>query len=112
MSVADKNIITDNSVEWKDLGNGVKRKLMFYDDAMMLVKFQFEKGAVGALHNHPHRQMSYVAEGLFEFTLNGESRIIKAGDIYNVPSHAIHGIVCLEAGMLVDVFNPIREDFL
>lgn len=112
MTTADKNILDDSSVEWKDLGNGVKRKVMFHDDAMMLVKFQFEKGAVGALHNHPHRQMSYVAKGVFEFTLSGENRIIKEGDIYNVPSQAIHGIVCLEAGLLVDVFNPIREDFL
>jgi quercetin dioxygenase-like cupin family protein len=112
MTIAEKNIISDNSVEWKDLGNGVKRKVLFYDDAMMMVKFQFEKGAIGALHKHPHRQLSYVAEGVFEFSLSGEKKIIKTGDIYNVPTQQEHGIVCLEPGVLVDVFNPIREDFL
>jgi quercetin dioxygenase-like cupin family protein len=110
--MTDRNIIADASVEWKDLGNGVKRKVLFYDDAMMMVKFEFEKGASGALHSHPHRQLSYVAKGVFEFTLNGEQRIIKEGDIYNVPTMQEHGIVCLEAGLLVDLFNPIREDFL
>jgi quercetin dioxygenase-like cupin family protein len=108
----DKNIIADSSAEWKDLGNGVKRKVMFYDEAMVLVKFQFEKGAVGALHIHPHRQMSYLPKGVFEFMLSGPRKKIKDGDIYNVPSQAEHRIVCLESGMLVDVFNPIREEIL
>ena len=112
MTIADKNIIEDNQVEWLDLGNGVKRKVMFYDANMMMVKFQFEKGAVGALHKHPHLQLSYVAKGVFEFELSGIKKIVKEGDIYNVPTLEMHGIVCLEEGLLVDVFNPIREDFL
>ena len=73
MTTADKNIIDNSSVEWKDLGNGVKRKVMFYDDAMMLVKFQFEKGAVGALHNHPHRQMSMWQREFLNLPLAGKT---------------------------------------
>ncbi|MCU0325025.1 MAG: cupin domain-containing protein [Spirosomaceae bacterium] len=112
MSLVEKNIIADNSIDWKDLGNGVRRKVMFYDKKMMLVKFEFKKDAVGALHNHPHLQLSYVASGVFEFNLGGEKKIIREGDVYNVPSGIQHGIICLEAGTLIDVFNPIRQDFL
>lgn len=112
MSLAQKNIIEDKNIVWKDLGNGVRRKVMFYDENMMMVKFEFQKGAVGALHSHPHLQMSYVASGVFEFILAGEKKIIKEGDIYNVPSGVEHGIVCLEDGLLVDIFNPIRQDFI
>ncbi|CAN5604815.1 cupin domain-containing protein [soil metagenome] len=112
MTIVDKNIIEDRQVEWKDLGNGVMRKVMFYDANMMMVKFQFEKAAIGALHKHPHLQLTYFAKGVFEFSLDGEKRIIREGDIYNVPSMAEHGVVCLEEGLLVDVFNPMREDFL
>ncbi|MFN3849971.1 MAG: cupin domain-containing protein [Spirosomataceae bacterium] len=112
MTLAEKNIISDNSIDWKDLGNGVRRKVMFYDETMMIVKFEFKKDAVGALHSHPHLQISYVASGVFEFNLGGEKKIIRQGDIYNVPSGIEHGIICLEDGILVDVFNPIRQDFL
>jgi quercetin dioxygenase-like cupin family protein len=112
MSPADINIIHDQNIAWKDLGDGVRRKIMFYNETWMMVKFEFQTGAKGALHQHPHAQNSYVASGQFEFYLGAEKRIISAGDVYNVPPNTEHGILCLEAGTLVDVFSPIREDFL
>jgi len=78
----------------------------------MLVKAKFEKGGVGALHQHPHSQATYVDSGVFEMTIGDEKRIIRKGDGYYVPPGIVHGCVCLEAGMLIDVFSPHREDFL
>lgn len=111
-SQAPKRLISDNDIEWTDLGQGVKRKVMSHDGQLMLVKVAFEKGAVGELHHHFHTQLSYVASGAFELSIGSETKILQAGDVYYVPPHEIHGAVCLAPGILIDVFSPEREDFL
>lgn len=94
------------------IGPGLKRKILGHDEHLMLVKVWFEKGAVGEVHAHPHSQGSYVVEGVFEVFVDGQKQILKPGGAFFVPSGADHGAVCLEAGILLDVFSPAREDFL
>lgn len=97
---------------FEDQGGGVKRRILAYGDALMQVEVHFETGAVGAMHAHPHSQLTHVLEGTFEFTIGGEKRIVKKGDtLYKTPN-VIHGCVCLEKGILLDTFSPYREDFL
>lgn len=98
--------------EWENVAEGVSRKILGYDDALMLVVVRFEKGAVGALHHHPHRQVSYVAAGQFEAEVDGVKRMLQGGDCFFVAPHLVHGVVALEPGVLVDVFTPARADFL
>ncbi len=63
-------------------------------------------------HSHPHRQSTYVASGVFEFTINGDIKIIKEGDGVFIPPNVVHGTKCIEAGVLIDAFSPVREDFI
>ena len=107
-----KILVKDEDLNWEDLGGGIKRKVMAYDEKMMIVKVAFEKGGVGAVHSHPHTQASYVGNGVFDITIGEETRRLKGGDVYFIPSDIPHGAVCIEEGVLVDVFNPLREDFL
>jgi quercetin dioxygenase-like cupin family protein len=88
------------------------RQIMGYDSDLMLVKVNFEKGAIGAKHAHPHQQVSYVIKGVFEVEVGNKKEILKAGDAFVIPSEAEHGAVCLEDGILIDTFSPAREDFL
>jgi len=102
----------ENEVPWEVAGEGIVRQVYGYDDKIMLVKAKFEAGAVGTLHEHHHSQVTYVESGVFEMTIGDEKRLIKKGDGYYVPPHIIHGCVCKEPGILIDVFSPHREDFL
>jgi quercetin dioxygenase-like cupin family protein len=102
----------DNETPWENPTPGIQRQVYGYDDKIMLVKAKFEKDAVGSLHQHHHSQVTYVESGVFEMTIGDEKKIIRKGDGYYVPPHVIHGCVCLEAGMSIDVFSPLREDFL
>ena len=86
--------------------------VMGYNDDVMMCEITFEKGARGNVHSHPHTQVTYVAEGKFEFTVAGETQVVSKGDCVLMPPDAVHGTVCLEAGKLVDVFSPKREEFL
>lgn len=91
---------------------GVTRKILCYSDELMMCEITFEKGAKGNFHRHEHLQITYIAKGSFEFTIDGETRIVKQGDSVYMPSNAKHGVTALEDGILVDVFNPMRQDFL
>lgn len=107
-----KIFIENDKMPWEPTGSGVKRKIMSYDERLMLVKVEFEKGGIGPLHQHYHTQITHVEKGVFEIEIAGEKKILKAGDAFYVPPNAIHGAVCLEDGVLIDVFSPMREDFI
>ena len=91
---------------------GVTRQVLAHDAALMLVEFRFVTGAVGARHQHPHVQASYVQSGRFRFSRGDEVLQIAAGDSLIIAAHQPHGCLCLEAGVLIDSFAPMREDFL
>ena len=78
----------EKELEWENPAPGIRRQMMGYDGQLMMVKVEFEKGAVGAMHQHYHSQATYVE-----------------------PDQP-HGCVCLEAGVLIDTFSPMRSDFL
>jgi quercetin dioxygenase-like cupin family protein len=99
-------------VKPKDLRQGVSRKIVAAGGKIMAVEVYFAKGAIGALHSHPHEQVSYVVNGSFEATIGSETTILRTGDSYYVPPDQVHGVVALEDGLLLDVFTPQREDFL
>lgn len=104
--------VDDQNLPWESVGEGVKRKIMSYDANVMMVKVAFETGGVGAPHSHMHTQMSYVASGVFSIIIGDQTRTIRKGDAFYIPPNVWHGAVCLEAGELVDVFTPMREDFV
>lgn len=112
MDHKNQPFVYNAEVEAKDLGGGVTRKVMGYGDDLMCCELHFEKGSVGAMHHHPHTQCSYVVSGAFEFTIGGVKKVVRAGDtLYKLPN-VEHGCVCLEAGVLLDFFTPMREDFV
>ena len=95
-----------------DLGGGVSRQVLGYNENIMMVKVIFTKDAIGAMHTHPHSQTTYCAAGSFDFSIGEETKTIKEGDATYIPQGMQHGVVCLQAGVLIDTFNPAREDFL
>jgi quercetin dioxygenase-like cupin family protein len=102
----------DSDVAWEPAGEGIRRKILTYNAEVMMVRVAFEAGAVGAAHSHPHIQCSLVVQGVFDITIAGRTERLKEGDSFLVPPDAIHGAVALEAGVLLDVFTPMREDFV
>jgi len=107
-----KYFILESETPFTDLGGGVSRQILGFNDNLMTVKVIFVKGAIGTVHAHVHAQTSYCASGKFEFSVGEESQILLPGDGVYIPSGMLHGVVCLEDGILVDSFNPVRQDFL
>ena len=96
----------------EDAGNGVTRRVLAYSDNLMCVENTFESGAVGSLHHHPHTQITYVVSGTFEFEIDGVKKRVQKGDTMLKTNGVVHGCTCLESGVLLDIFNPYRTDFV
>ncbi len=98
--------------DWEYAGDGVDRRLVELGEQMMAVAVRFEKGAIGALHHHPHEQLTVVSSGKFKFSIGSQERLVQAGDTLYMPSNVPHSAVALEAGELLDIFTPLRLDML
>lgn len=97
---------------WVDADEGVRRRVLAHTEAAMTVEVEFQAGAAGAIHSHPHVQTIYVRSGTFDFVVDGKERRVTTGDSLVIPSGAEHGCKALEAGSLIDSFSPRRDDFL
>ena len=107
-------MFTENkTVSPTDLGGGVKRKILSYSNNLMTVELTFPKGATGAKHSHPHEQIGYIVSGSLIYQEEGqEDKILHTGDTYYVAPNIVHGVEILEDTKLLDIFTPMREDFL
>lgn len=105
--------IENKDVALTDLGGGIVRKVLAYSENLMSVELKFEKGAIGAKHSHPHEQIGYVISGSLIYQEEGkEDKVLSAGDTYYVAPDVVHGVVTLEETMLLDIFTPMRKDFV
>ncbi|MFI3316808.1 MAG: cupin domain-containing protein [Rikenellaceae bacterium] len=102
----------ESQLQWENPSQGVKRQIMGYDDSIMMVKVLFETGAVAALHQHIHSQVSYVASGKFEVQAGDQKMTLSVGDGCYFEPDILHCVTCIEQGVIMDVFSPVREDFL
>lgn len=107
-----KEFIFSDETPKVDLGGGMVRQVLGYNQELMVVKVWFAAGTEGYVHSHVHSQVAYIAKGVFDVNLGGVIKRMKEGDSFFVPPYVEHGAVCIEEGILIDTFSPYREDFL
>ncbi len=108
-----KTFVKENETKWETIGDGITRQILGYDGHIMMVKIKAEKsGPVGVEHAHYHPQVTYVSSGKFEFTIGNEKKVVTAGDGMYMEPDVRHSCICIEPGIIVDCFSPMREDFL
>ena len=78
---------------------------------MMLAYFEIKAGSASPEHTHVHEQVSQVLEGVFQLTVSGEPVILRPGEVLVIPSNAPHSGLAITDCKLLDIFNPVREDF-
>ena len=101
-----------SNVTIERLGEGIERQ-MIVGEKVMVCRLRFAPHIVTPAHDHPHEQITLVERGLVLFTIGNEQRVAQAGDVLHFPSGTWHGATMLdEEVILVDIFSPIREDFL
>lgn len=99
-----------NSIPLKEIVPGFHAR-MVHTDNLTLSYVEVEKGAELPEHHHVHEQVTRMVEGSFELTLEGKTMLLEPGDMVVIPSNVKHSGRAIEASTLVDVFNPVREDY-
>jgi len=104
-------------LNWADIpvehpAEGIERQ-MVVGERIMIVRFKFVPFLVTPEHTHRHEQMSIVVSGRVRFFIEGKETIASPGDVLHFPSNCLHGATMMdEEVVLIDIFSPIREDFL
>jgi quercetin dioxygenase-like cupin family protein len=94
------------------VSDGIERQ-MVVGDRMMICRFRFRPFLVTPEHDHPHEQMTIVERGKVRFFIEGKEQIASTGDVLHFPSKCWHGATMMdEEVVLIDIFTPLREDFL
>jgi quercetin dioxygenase-like cupin family protein len=94
------------------IADGIERQMM-WGDRMMVCRLRCAPGIATAVHSHPHEQITLVERGRVRFSVDGRDYVASAGDVLHFRSGCRHGATMLdEEVVLVDIFTPIREDFL
>lgn len=106
-------LVTDwDKIPVEQTAEDIQRQMVVGQN-VMICRFRFAPFVVTPEHSHPHEQMTLVVKGKVKFIISGEERIVSAGDVLHFPPHNRHGATMLdEEVILIDIFSPIREDFL
>src|SRR5271170_608882 len=95
----------DEAREWSP-ETGLTRKVLAYNDKLMLVEHHMEKGWVGSVHHHRHEQVVYVVHGLLKITCGEKTFETGTGDSFVVRGGIEHGAMAIEESLVIDVFTP------
>ena len=101
-----------SAVEYKPVLDKIKMKTLVHGEKTLMVKFQMEKGALLPRHSHPHEQTGYLISGKIELTIDGETFPVEPGDSWSIAENIEHSAAIREDTVAIEVFSPIREDYL
>jgi len=85
---------------------------VIHSETMTLARIRLRKGVVVPLHQHVNEQISTVENGVMRFVVSGEERIVRHGETLTIPPNAPHLVEALEDSQALDVFSPVREDWI
>ncbi len=97
---------------YRELVDGVEMKTLAYGEKTLLAKFHLRKGAVIPVHQHIYEQTGFMVSGQMRFTIDGETLECGPGDTWCIHGDVPHGVDVLADSVVVEVFSPVREDYL
>lgn len=101
-----------NSNGYIQLLDGIWLKNLVHGETTHMTQVKLGKGAVIPEHSHPHEQTGYLIYGCLRFFSGADETIARTGDSWNVPGGYVHGAEALEDTLVIEVFSPVREDYL
>ena len=81
-------------------------------DSVTVGRFELKRGGVVPLHSHANEQISMVMSGALLFRIGGRDTIVKAGEMIQIPGNVPHEVEVLEDAVAIDVFSPVRQDWI
>jgi len=97
---------------YKDVLDGIRMKTLVYGEKTLMAEFRLSKGADLPAHDHPHEQTGWLVSGRIDLTIDGIVHAVRPGDSWCIPGGVTHSARALEDAVAVEVFAPVREDYL
>jgi quercetin dioxygenase-like cupin family protein len=91
---------------------GIEQKTLVFGDKTLMTEFRLKKGSTLPRHFHPHEQTSYLVKGRLRLYLGTEDYLAQSGDSWCIAPGVEHGAEILEDSVAIEVFSPVREDYL
>jgi quercetin dioxygenase-like cupin family protein len=91
---------------------GIWLKTLCYGDKTLMSEFRLTAGRILPLHSHAFEQTGYLVKGSLRLTIGEEQQLLHAGDSWCIPGDVEHGAVCMEDTVALEIFSPVREDYL
>ena len=91
---------------------GVKLKTLVYGEKTSLCEFKLQRGKAIPSHKHPHEQAGYLVSGQMRLTIGDETFDVDPGDSWCIQGDVEHHAECLQDSVIIEIFSPIREDYL
>jgi quercetin dioxygenase-like cupin family protein len=101
-----------NNDRYQRLLDGIGIKTLVFGDKTLLSEFQLSKGSQLPRHSHPYEQTGYLIAGKMRFYIGKDVYVVEPGDSWCVPSNMEHQADILEDSVAIEVFSPVREDYL
>jgi len=101
-----------NENDYKDVLDKIQQKTLAYGDKSLMAEFRLEQGADLPRHSHPHEQTGYLVSGQIELTIGDETYRVKPGDSWCIAGNVEHKAKALEDSVAIEVFCPVREDYI
>jgi len=91
---------------------GVMLKTLVYGEKTLMASITLKKGGIIPAHQHLHEQSGFLISGRLDFVVNEDHIIVEPGDSWTFLANIPHGVEALEASSIIEVFSPVREDYL
>ena len=101
-----------DTAESRQLAEGVELTTLVYGEKTLMSQFKIAKGSRVPAHSHPHEQTGIMISGRLRFNVDGEIFEAETGDSWCLPGGVEHSAEALEGSVIVEVFSPVREDYL
>jgi quercetin dioxygenase-like cupin family protein len=101
-----------DSQGYKNPVEKVRMKTLVYGDKTLLAEFRLESGAILPKHSHPHEQTGYLVSGRLDLTIGNVTYLVSPGDSWCIPANVSHHALAHENSVAVEVFSPVREDYI
>ena len=101
-----------DTADSRQLVEGIELSTLVYGEKTLMGRFKIDKGSVLPAHSHPHEQTGFMISGKLRFDVDGEVKDVETGDSWCFPGGVEHSAEALEDSIIIEVFSPVREDFL
>jgi len=104
--------VKEDERHYMDLAEGIKMKALTYGQKTLMSEFRLSEGAHLPSHSHFHEQIGYLISGRIRFEIGGKTYEAAPGDSWCIPGDVLHSADILEDSLAVEVFSPVREEYL